>query len=52
MQRTEVEQGRAAAVSSQFLHVAELVAFGFWRRRDGNTWLHAFLMLSGVSASV
>jgi len=47
--RMEVEQGLAAAASSQFQHVVELVAFGCWRRKDGNVWLHAFLMLSGVN---
>ena len=50
--RTEVEQDPAAAVSNLFQHAVELVAFGFWHRRDGSMWLHAFLMLSGVSASV
>ena len=52
IQRTEVEQGRAAAASSQFLHAVELVAFGSWRLRDGNMLLHTCLMSSGVSTSV
>ena len=53
MQRTAaVEQDHAAAASNQYRHAAELVAFGFWHRRDENMWLHGLLMLSGVSASV
>ena len=35
--RTDVNHGLAAVVTSQYLHAAELVEFGLWHRRDGNT---------------